>query len=72
MNAMNYQQAMKQMKRDRMVESFAAYCRANPSQRFWQALRNWSGHNFILVSQKNEGDTQDTFHWRGKLSASEE
>jgi len=51
-----------------MIDDFAAYCKANPSQRFWQALRNWSGHNFILVSKKNEGDTQDTFHWHGKSS----
>ena len=23
------------------LQSFVAYCEANPEQRFWQALRNW-------------------------------
>jgi hypothetical protein len=26
---------------------FVAYCKAHPELRFWQALRNWSGHSFI-------------------------
>lgn len=51
-----------------LMESFANYCNANPTQRFWQALRNWSGHNFILVAQNKDevkGQYEDTFYWEG-------
>lgn len=45
-----------------LAKNFLAYCEANPSQRFWQALRNWSGHCFIGVSR--DGVTyKDTFHF---------
>jgi hypothetical protein len=27
----------------KMLKSFVAYCISNPEQRFWKALRNWSG-----------------------------
>jgi len=33
-----------------VLASFVAYCKANPSQRFWQALYNWSGVPYVLVS----------------------
>lgn len=36
------------------LSSFTVYCRNHPEQRFWQALRNWSGYRFIY-GQK-EGD----------------
>lgn len=32
------------------LASFVAYCEANPSQRFWQALLNWSKMPYILIS----------------------
>jgi hypothetical protein len=28
---------------------FIEYCLNHPEQRFWQALRNWSGHFFIFA-----------------------
>ncbi len=31
------------------LASFVAYCEANPEQRFWQALRNWSGHDYVAT-----------------------
>jgi hypothetical protein len=47
--------------------SFVEYCFAHPDQRFWQALRNWSGFNFITASNIGDlGGSQDTFYWRGK------
>lgn len=49
-----------------LLDDFIAYCRKNPEQRFWQALRNWSGHNFILASKLNDGDGEDTFYWSDK------
>ena len=50
------------------LADFVAYCEAHPSERFWQAIRNWSGHNFVLVSKLNGSDTQDTFYWNQKAS----
>ncbi len=42
------------------LASFAMYCKDNPSQRFWQAVRNWSESAFILA------DGQDTFYREGR------
>jgi hypothetical protein len=36
----------------KMRAEFNAYCEAHPQERFWQALRNWSGFPFIYVSQE--------------------
>ena len=35
---------------------FTDYLRANPDQRFWQALRNWSGCNALL---RYDGDMNE-------------
>jgi hypothetical protein len=32
------------------TEEFIQYLKAHPTERLWQALRNWSGYNFILGS----------------------
>lgn len=33
---------------------FVKYCAAHPKERFWQALRNWSGYAFIVgVKEKD-------------------
>jgi hypothetical protein len=42
-----------------LLESFTIFCKAYPEQRFWQALRNWSGNFFILINDGKE--TSDTF-----------
>jgi hypothetical protein len=34
-----------------VLEDFVAYCAAHADERFWQALRNWSGDNFIYASE---------------------
>lgn len=36
-------------KNKKLLESFSAYCKQNSDQRFWQALRNWSGAGAILA-----------------------
>ena len=56
------------MRSKTLLDSFVAYCEANPDQRFWQALRNWCGWHCIYVTNVNvdEVDTAgmyDTFHW---------
>lgn len=40
-----------EIRADGEVRSFAEYCRHYRTMRFWQALSNWSGYNFILVSE---------------------
>lgn len=53
---------------DRTLADFVAYCAAHPTDRFWQALRNWSGRNFVFVSDARpeiEG-LDDTFYWNGR------
>lgn len=48
-----------------LLDDFAQYCAENPDQRFWQALRNWSGFNFVLVADNPEAKryADDTFYW---------
>jgi hypothetical protein len=57
---------------DQLLNDFTEYCRQHPTERFWQALRNWSGHNFILASNvkdaivHDELPIQDTFYWNSR------
>jgi hypothetical protein len=50
----------------RKLVEFIEYCLNHPEERFWQALRNWSGANFVLMGERdNEGkfyDLKDTFY----------
>jgi hypothetical protein len=49
-----------------LLESFMDYCLSHPEQRFWQALRNWSGWSFVFVGNMGEDGLVhpvDTFHW---------
>lgn len=39
-------------KNQKKLNSFIDYCRKHPEERFWQALRNWSGYSFILAVKK--------------------
>lgn len=66
-------------KNEAELKSFIAYCEANPNERFWQALRNWSGAVAIWhqatgapldvdlsASLDHKGKPlvmQDTFYW---------
>ena len=36
-----------------VLASFAEYCKEHPDERFWQALRNWSGYPFIFEGTNN-------------------
>ncbi len=44
-------QHLKSKNADKLA-SFTAYCVANPSQRFWQALCNWSKSSYIYRQKK--------------------
>ena len=49
--------SMTRSKNNRLLKDFTAYCKQYPEERFWQALRNWSEHSFIMA------DGFDTFYW---------
>ena len=64
-----------------VLASFVAYCAAHQSQRFWQALLNWSGLPFIFVSDAPTYDLKnpshdgidaativDPYYWEGRNS----
>ncbi len=52
------------MKSQDLLEDFTQYCKAHPHERFWQALRNWSGWGFIWASKEfDPRDAVDTFYW---------
>lgn len=58
------------MKSRDTLSSFIRYCVRNPEQRFWQALKNWSGYGAILTGKWNglgffEAE-YDTYNWEGK------
>ena len=51
-------------KNKELLDDFIEYCNKNKNQRFWQALRNWSGADFILFTK--EFCDADTFYWDKK------
>jgi len=56
-------------KNSSVLNSFIIYCYEHPDERFWQALRNWSGFGWIEVSPENRAlgmDRRDTFYFKGK------
>jgi hypothetical protein len=56
------------------LASFVSYCVQHPDERFWQAVRNWSGYSFIMayerVGGRGAGGTvdheHDTFYLEGR------
>jgi hypothetical protein len=48
------------------LDSFVTYCKQNPNLRFWQALVNWSGFNFIIVRNQSFEEGTDTFYFEGR------
>lgn len=58
-------------KNSKALLDFIYFCQANPDLRFWQALRNWVGSNFIFLSQEalhynDSVEVTDTFYFEGK------
>lgn len=61
----------------RVLASFVQYCQDHPDQRFWQALTNWSGWGYVLLTNERvfgnkAGDLhravieyKDPYHWEG-------
>ena len=57
---------MSAMKNSELLQDFVRYCEQNPEQRFWQALRNWSGASIVSVTEKIGGEPKDTYYFEGK------
>lgn len=59
-------------KNQTLKEGLIEYFINNPEQRFWQAIRNYSKYNFVLVSDTLDLDTnefknvEDTFYKEGR------
>jgi len=55
-----------QGKSAKLLDEFITYCVEHPQERFWQALRNWSGYDKIYGEKyNNKWDDQqliDTFY----------
>jgi len=55
---------------DGLFTEFAAYVAVHPEQRFFQAIRNFSGYNFIFGSMSKDADDyselEDTFNIKMK------
>lgn len=55
------------------LSSFIQYCVTHPHERFWQALRNWSGYHYIIARTVTGYDVwddetvkdTDTYNWEG-------
>lgn len=49
---------------------FLEFCLQNPEQRFWQALKNFTGVDKICVEkynkELNDSIYEDTFYWKDK------
>ncbi len=42
------------MSKNNQLKSFIAYCEKHPEERFWQAIRNFSGYAFIYGQEEGE------------------
>ena len=50
------------MQSKKLLDSFIDYCKKHPYDRFWQALRNWSGYAFIYGRKDINESLEDTFY----------
>jgi hypothetical protein len=60
----------KETRNSKALKSFVKYCEGHPSERFWQALLNWSGLPYIAWTNLPPSDWKDdgfkagdTFYW---------
>jgi hypothetical protein len=49
-----------------VLADFVKYCQEHPDERFWQAIRNWSGYFKVVVGPTTMDEGLDTFYWEGK------
>ncbi len=56
----------KPTRNSKILADFVKYCKEHPDQRFWQALRNWSGFAFVGVVPTEKTSLEDIVR-KGKL-----
>lgn len=47
---------------ERKAWSLLKYIVEHPSERFWQAVRNWSGHGFIFFGDQDDNVEDAVLH----------
>ena len=57
---------MTETRNSKVLADFVAYCEAHPSERFWQALRNWAEVKYVVVTDVKGFYDVDTFYWEGR------
>ena len=64
---------MKKLDTIYLASQFLLFCVKHPELRFWQALRAWSGYNYIWISKKyiENSDLIDTFYFRNEHAKKE-
>lgn len=62
---------MPDTRNSKTLADFVAYCEKHPHERFWQALRNWCGYNFVFVTDSKMHSYENTFNWEGRRSPNE-
>lgn len=62
----SYRTVVPSGKNREVLMDFAKYCAEHPNERFWQALRNWSGYPTILVETILHANCRDTFYFEGR------
>ena len=56
---------MNATRNSKLVAEFVKYCKENPEQRFWQAVRNFTEHGYVYAGPC-PANLKDTFYWEGK------
>lgn len=51
--------------RQEVIKDFIDYTKKHPDERFWQALRNWSGFAFIGAGSSLD-NLEDTFYFENR------
>jgi hypothetical protein len=49
-----------------LAREFHLYCLEHQELRFWQALANWAGIDFLKADVGGGTGPVDTWHWKGK------
>lgn len=62
---------MSAVRSEKTKADFVRYLAAHPQERFWQAVRNFSNYNWVLVTNELPNIelrrmTHDTFYWEEK------
>ncbi len=54
------------LKSKTQLVSFVKYCTKHPNERFWQALKNWSGFRCIRAQRRVLEVGEDTYYMEGR------